>query len=190
MLSEKIKFFVVFVVGCFIGATAIIFLDCYDMVKPTFWEFSFVDVLHLIVYSLIAIYVAYYLKNRFSDQQMKKNVFLGIVNDIQNILEKELANIESFMKKPNEKMKIRTILTLKKINNKIHVLEINDKGFDPILKRLLEDIMGDYINIKRSVTDDDFGTPRSFTQENMNKMFLYSYKLIFSLDKFKSSIFD
>jgi len=80
------------------------------MIKPTFWDFNFIDVLSLITYSVIAIYVAFHLKNRYSDQQMKKNIFLRIVDNIEKILTDELPFLHSFMKnnpnKEEEKNKV------------------------------------------------------------------------------------
>ena len=179
-------------VGCCIGAIAVVIFDFYYMIKSTFWGFNFIDVLSLIVYSVIAIYVAYHLKNRFSEQQMKKNVFLGIANDIEKIFEKELVNIESFMKiNPDEDGdKIKIMLTLKKINNKIHILEKNKQDFNKKVVYLVDEIRNDYKEIKQTITDDDFGTRNSFSQDSINEMFRYSCNIILHLDQFKLSIFD
>lgn len=190
MLRKLIKISAVLFVGCCIGATAIIIFVYYDMIKPKFWEFNFIEVISLIAYSVIAIYVAYHLKNRFSSQQMKKNVFFGIANDIQNTFEKELVSIEAFMKNPERRGEIKTILTLKKISNKIHILEINKQSFNEKIACMVDEIRNDYKEIKQTITDDDFGTRNTFSQDSINKMFKYIFNLILNLDQFKSSIFD
>ena len=190
MLKKLIKISAVLFIGYCIGATSLIIFVYYDMIKPTFWGFNFIDVLSLIVYSVIAIYVAHHLKNRFSAQQMKKNVFLGIANDIQNTFEKELVSIEAFMNNPERRAEIKTMLTLKKISNKIHILEINKQGFSEKMACMVDEIRNDYKEIKQTITDDDFGTRNSFSQNSINEMFRYSCNLILHLDQFKSSIFD
>jgi hypothetical protein len=191
MRKRVIKISALLFIGCCIGGTSVIIFDCYDMIKPTFWELKFIDVLHLILYLVIAIYFAYHLQNRFSDQQMKKNVLLRIADDIQTIFEKELPSIEAFMEDP-KKGRNKTTLTLRKISNKINIFEVNkDKqGFNKNMAEMVGKIRNDYKQIKRTITDEEFGTDKSFSQESINKMLSYSCNLILHVDQFKSSVFN
>lgn len=192
MLIKVIKVSAFICTGYCVGAISSILFDYYHMIKTSFWEFTFIDLVSLIIYSIIAIYVAHYLKNRFSDRQMKKSFFLNIVDDIGKIFEDRTGFFRSFMiENPDEEAKrAEVMMLLKKISNKIRVLEMNKQTFNENVACLVDRIRADYSEIKNILTGDDYFTTKSFTTENINKMTKHSNDIIFSLDQLKVSIFD
>ena len=98
-----IKIIFLIITGFCIGVIATIVLDCNGKIRPSLWDFNIIDILSLLTYWLIGIYVAYYLVKRSSDQQIKKRLFLDIVKDIENIFEDNLVFLQSFMEKNTAK---------------------------------------------------------------------------------------
>lgn len=179
--------------GYIIGVLTLSILDHYVYISTTFWSFNIIDLLSLIVYSLIAVYIAYYLQNRHSDKQIKKRLFLEVAADISKIFEDELAILLEFMKTNSrkEEEKIKVLLTLRKINNKIYILEQHKKDFNDVTKKFVEEIKGYFGEIKNAITgDDDFIKPSSFSVESINSVLKNSYNIFFKLDQVKLSIFD
>lgn len=140
MHSQVIKISGLIFLGCIIGVLTIGVLDYYDFINPTLWSFNIIDLLSLIVYSLIAVYIAYYLRNRYSDQQIKKRLFLEVTADIAKIFGDELAFLLEFMKTNSEREeeRIKVSLILRKINNKIYILGQHKESFDDDTKSLSE----------------------------------------------------
>ena len=157
-----------------------------------FWDFRLIDVISLITYSIIGLYVAYYLKNRFTDLQMKKKLFLDIANDIETILERELHVLSSFVSSQtnNENERIRVVLLIKKISNKIYILEEHKKYFNESVSKLVDDIRHEYDEIKSIITEEDFGPHKSFPKDSDNKILKISCNIILYLDQVKLCIFD
>jgi hypothetical protein len=123
---------------------------------------------------------------------MKKSFFLNIVDDIGKIFEDRTGFFRSFMiENPDEEAKrAEVMMLLKKISNKIRVLEMNKQTFNENVACLVDRIRADYSEIKNILTGDDYFTTKSFTTENINKMTKHSNDIIFSLDQLKVSIFD
>jgi hypothetical protein len=190
MLSKIINFLCVLLLGSCAGVIALAVY--YDKTNPSFWEFKLIDVVSLIIYSVIGIYVAYHLKNRFTDLQMKKNMFLDIANDIEKIFEQELSILSSFVKSQtnNENERVRVLLIIKKISNKIHILEEHKKYFNKNVSCLVDNIRHEYDEIKRIITDEDFGPHKSFPKDSDNKILKISCTIILYLDQVKLSIFN
>jgi len=192
MPCRTIKISLVVLVSFCIGLITALILGHYAEIKLTFWEFTLIDLVSLITYSVIAVYVAYHLRNRFSDRQMKRDFFLRIVDDIQKILEEKGDFLKSFMKDNPEDEATRTklMILLRKISNKIRILELNKETFNENVAGLVEKIRNDYIEIKNIFTGDDYFANKSFTSEHVNKMTKYSDTIIFNLDQVKLGIFD
>ncbi len=193
MLRKLLKIVIFIFIGFVIGILTHSIFCHYDLIKPTFWSFSIIDLLSLIVYSSIAIYVAFYLQNRYSDIQIKKNLFLGVAGDIAKIFEDELAFLQEFMitNYGTEKEKIKVLLILRKINNKIYILEQHKIGFNKDVEKFVEEIKSYYSEIKTIITGrDEFIKTKTFSEENVNRVLKNSYDIIFKLDQVKLSIFD
>jgi hypothetical protein len=193
MLKKLLKIFSLIFIGCAIGILTLSIFDYYDLIKPTFWDFSIIDLLSLIVYSLIAIYVAFYLQNRYSDLQIKKKLFLVVAGDIAKIFEDELSFLQEFMmaNPKTEKEQIKVLLTLRKINNKIYILEQHKKGFNKHVEKLVGEIKSCYSEIKTIITGgDEFIKPKTFSEESINRVLKNGYDIISKLDQVKLSIFD
>ena len=194
MHSQVIKISGLIFLGCIIGVLTIGVLDYYDFINPTLWSFNIIDLLSLIVYSLIAVYIAYYLRNRYSDRQIKKRLFLEVTADIAKIFGDELAFLLEFMKTNSEKEeeRIKVSLILRKINNKIYILGQHKDSFDDDTKEFVEEIKG-YFGVIRTTMDggdDDVIRPSSFSVESVNKVLKNTYHIFFKLDQVKLSIFD
>ena len=194
MHSQVIKISGLIFLGCIIGVLTIGVLNHYDFINPTLWSFNIIDLLSLIVYSLIAVYIAYYLRNRYSDQQIKKRLFLEVTADIAKIFEDELAFLLEFMKTNSEKEeeRIKVSLILRKINNKIYILGQHKESFDDDTKEFVEEIKGYFEEIRTTMDggDDDVIRPSSFSVESINSVLKNSYNIFFKLDQVKLSIFD
>jgi len=179
-------FFLGLVVGLVVGVLTITIY--YNKMTPTFWQFKLFDLISFITYVVIGVYVAHHLKNRFSDRQMKKNMFVSIANDIEKLFEQELPCLHSFMKSNSNKEKIKVLTVLRKINNKIHILEDHKEVFTGISKHVMK-IRQDYNRIKEIITGDEFDSPKLFTQTQINDMYKFTDKVILSLDEIKLNIF-
>ncbi len=194
MHSQVIKISGLILLGCIIGALTLSVLDYYDFVNPTLWSFNIIELLSLIVYSLIAVYMAFYLRNRHSDQQVKKRLFLEVTADIAKIFGDELAFLLEFMKTNSEKEeeRIKVSLILRKINNKIYILGQHKDSFDDDTKEFIEEIKGYFEEIRTTMDggDDDVIRPSSFSEESINKILKNTYHIFFKLDQVKLSIFD
>ena len=77
---------------------------------------------------------------------------------------------------------------LKKINNKIHILENNKTLFQNISK-YVNRVRNYYDKIKEIITGDEFSSPKTFTQQQINEVYKFSCNLIFNLDEIKLNIF-
>ena len=193
MLNRVIKISSLIFLGCIIGALTLSVLDYYDFISPTLWSFNIIDFLSLVVYSLIAVYIAYYLQNRRSDKQIKKRLFLEVAADIAKIFEDELGFLLEFMRTNSrkEEERIKVSLTLRKINNKIYILEQHKNSFNDVTKEFVEGIRGYFVEIKKTIAgDEDFIKPSSFSEESINKVLKNTYHIFFKLDQVKLSIFD
>jgi hypothetical protein len=193
MLNRVIKIFGLIFLGCIIGILTLGIVDYYDFISPTLWSFNIIDLLSLIVYSLIAVYIAYYLRNRHSDQQIKKRLFLEVTADIAKIFENELAFLLEFMKTNSgkEEERIKVLLSLRKIVNKIYILEQHKNSFNDGTKQFVEEIKGYFDKIRKTIAgDEDFIKPSSFSEESINNVLKNSYDILFKLDQVKLSIFD
>jgi len=184
----KVKTIIVFFTGLIFGVLTSTSL--YNSTSNSFWQFSLFDLISFAIYILIGVYVAHHLKNRFSDRQIKKNLFVDIANDIENLLEKNLPCLTSFMKSNSdtEEERIKVLLILRKINNKIHVLE-KYKLVSHNITKYVNIIRKDNDEIKEIITGDEFSSPRTFTQQQINKVYKFSCDLIFNLDEIKLNIF-
>ena len=192
MQSQVVKCSGLIFLGIIIGILTICVMDFYDFMHPTLWSFNIIDLLSLIIYSLIAIYIAYYLQNRHSDQQIKKKLFLEVTADIAKIFEDELAFLLEFMKTNSEKKeeRIKVLLTLRKITNKIFILEQHKNSFNVGTKNFVEEIKRYFGEIKNTIAgDEDFIKPSSFSEESINGVLKNSYNIFFKLDEVKLSIF-
>jgi len=191
MLRKILKISSLIFIGCAIGILTDSISFHYDLIKPAFWDFSIIDLLSLVVYSLIAIYVAFYLQNRYSDLQIKKKIFLGVAGDIAKIIEDELAFLQEFMMTNSGTDKEKVLIILKKINNKIYILEQYKIGFNKDIEKFVEEIKSCYSEIKTIITGgDEFSKSKTFSEENVNRVLKNSNDIIFKLDKVKLSIFD
>ena len=184
----KSKTILVFFSGLFLGVLATTTL--YNSISNSFWQFSLFDLISFAVYIVIGVYVAHHLKNRFSDRQIKKNLFVDIANNIENLLEKNLPCLTSFMKSNTDKEeeRIKVLLILRKINNKIHILEKYKDIFQNI-SRYVNSVRKDYDEVKEIITGDEFSSPKTFTQQQINDVYKFSCDLIFNLDEIKLNIF-
>ncbi len=194
MKSQVGKISSLIFLGIIIGVLTLSILDYCDYISPNLWSFNIIDLLSLIVYSLIAVYIAFYLQNRYSDKQIKKRLFLEVSADIAKIFEDKLAFLLEFMKtnstEKNEE-KIKVLLTLRKINNKIYILEQHKNSFNDVTKKFIEDIRSYFGEIKNAITgDEDFIKPSSFSAESINSVLKNSYNIFFKLDQVKLYIFD
>jgi hypothetical protein len=193
MDSQVVKNSGLIFLGIIIGVLALGIFDYYVYISPTLWSFNIIDLLSLIVYSLIAVYIAYYLRVRHSDKQIKKRLFLEVAEDIGKIFEDELAFLLEFMKANSEKRedRIKVLLKLRKINNKIYILEQHKNSFNDDTKKFIEEIKGYFVKIKETIDgDEDFIKPSSFSEDNINSVLKNSYDIYFKLDQVKLSIFD
>lgn len=193
MKSQVGKIFGLIFLGFIIGVLTLSILDYYVYISPTLWSFNIIDLFSLIVYSLIAVYIAYYLRNRYSDQQIKKRLFLEVAVDIAKIFEDELAFLLEFMKTNSgkEEERIKVLLTLRKINNKIYILEQHKKSINDSTKKFVEEIRGCFGEIRKAIAgDEDFIKPSSFSEESINIVLKNSYNIFLKLDQVKLSIFD
>jgi hypothetical protein len=190
MLNKIINFLCPLLLGSSAGVIALAVY--YDKTNPSFWKFRLIDVVSLIIYSVIGIYVAYHLKNRFTDLQMKKNLFLNVANDVEGIIEKELPFLSSFVKSStnNDDDRIKVLLIIKKISNKIHILEEHGKVFNKTVSNYVANIRYECDEIKRIITDEDFGPHKSFPPGSDNKVIKFSCDIILYLDQVKLSIFN
>jgi hypothetical protein len=190
MLSKIINVLCILLLGFCAGVIALAVY--YDKTNPSFWEFKLIDVISLTIYSVIGIYVAYHLKNRFTDLQMKKNLFLNVANDVERIIEQDLPFLSSFVKSDtnNDTDRIKVLLIIKKISNKIHILEEHGKVFNKTVSSYVANIRHECDEIKRTITDEDFGPHKSFPPESDNKVIRCSCNIILYLDQVKLSIFN
>jgi DMSO reductase anchor subunit len=189
---QKAKTFLIFFLGLVVGLVVgvLTITTYYNKTTPTFWQFKLFDLISFISYVVIGVYVAHHLKNRFSDRQMKKNMFVSIANDIEKLFEQELPCLHSFMKSNSDKKdeKIKVLTVLRKINNKIHILEDHKEVFTSISKHVMK-VRDDYNIIKEIITGDEFDSPKLFTQTQINDMYKFTDKVILSLDEIKLNIF-
>lgn len=192
-IQRIIKISCLIFIGCIIGILTLSFYDYYADIRLTFWSFSIIDLLSLIAYSLIAIYIAYYLQNRYSDQQIKKRLFLEVAADITKIFEEELGNLISFMKEKSKKEeeRVKILLILRKTNNKIYILEKHKNSFNTNTKKFVEEIKGYFVELRNTIAgEEDFIKPSSFSADSINSVLKNSNNILFKLDQVKLSIFD
>lgn len=191
MLCRIIRTACVLFVGCCVGVITVVICEHYDKLKSSFWEFRLIELIRLITYSLIAVYVAYHLRNRFSERQMKKNCFLAIANDLGELLEEKLADFQRFMRSTSEEQETRVgvMLTLRQMNNKIYILEKYKDAFSRDVASLVDTIRADYDQIKQTMTGDEFTSPSKFSEDHINRVTKGACDIVFSLDKVKLGIF-
>lgn len=161
--------------------------------KVTFLECSLFNLLQLIAAVFIAIFVAHYLRNKYSDHQVQKKLFLEIVNDISKIIENETSSVLSFMQAGSRSKdeRSRVFLLLKKIGNKITILEQHKNLFNESGKKLIVDIRNDHDLMRQFITDDyNFFTSKAYSKDNINKVLKSTFDMIFKLDQIKMNIFN
>jgi hypothetical protein len=181
------------VFGCFLGALGVV--TWYDGIKganPSFWSFTLFDFVHLITYATIGVYVAYHLRNRFSDQQTKKALFIEITSDIKKLFEQVMPDFGSFMKSSSNKQdgRNKVILGLRMISNKIHILEEHKPGFSRDISTLVEKIRDDYTKMKQIITGDDFATSVPFSDASMPDVCRHMANINHYLDEIKLRVFQ
>ena len=93
---QKTKIMLIFFLGLIVGVLTV--TTFYNKMSPSFWQFSLYDLISFTGYIVIGVYVAHHLKNRFSDRQIKKNLFVDVTNNVENLFEKDLPCLISFMK--------------------------------------------------------------------------------------------
>jgi hypothetical protein len=160
--------------------------------QPEFWQISFRDILQLSMTLFIAFFIAHHLRNRYSDKQIQKNLFLEITNDIAKILANESDFLREFMQQFSRAKsdKIKVILLLKKISNKITVLETYSCRLDDNTKKLVARLRGYFDIINQIVAgEDDFIKAESFSDDSINKVLKNTFDIIFVLDQIKLNLF-
>ncbi|MHC4692061.1 MAG: hypothetical protein ACYS67_04910 [Planctomycetota bacterium] len=158
-----------------------------------FWQVRLFDILRLVTNILIAIVIVYYLKNRYSDRQIQKNLFLEVVSDIVRILDSESDDLFKFMKQTtrNRSNKAKILLLLKRISNKITILEEYDDRFDVKVKNLITRLRRYYDVINEIVVgENDFVQSKSFSDDNINRVLKNIFDIGFVLDQIKLNLFD
>jgi hypothetical protein len=189
-IVEKIS---LFLFAFFCAVVAILARDCYCAKGTEFWQMSFYNILQLGTTLFIAFFIAHHLKNRYSDKQLQKNLFLEVAKDIVKIFENEFDFLFNFMQQTerNEDNKIKVLLLITKISNKITILEDHADRFDENTKILVSRLRGYFDSIENIVSGgEDFVKPVSFSNDNINNVLRTSFNIIFVLDQIKLNIFD
>ena len=118
---------------------------------------------------------------------VNNNLWINIVNDICQTFESESGKLFDFMgktKKTTEDER-EVLLLLRRVSNKISVLENHESHFCDEIKDLVSSIRKDSNDIKSIVTGDDFVRPKSFSAGVVNKVLKEITDIIFNLDKIK-----
>lgn len=172
---------------------AIAFLFCKNCKASAFWECSFFNLLQLAAAIIIALFVTHFLKNRHSDNQVQKNLFLQIVSDISKILENESSVLISFMESSSHALDKRQklLLLLKKISNKISILEQHKQEYNGKIAILMGEVRDALDSIRQAIADDpNFHEEASYSQENINKVMKSIFDIMFKLDQIKLNLFS
>ncbi len=185
---QKTNIMLIFFIGLIVGVLTI--TTFYNKFSPSFWQFSLYDIISFTGYIVIGVYVAHHLKNRFSDRQIQKNLFVTITNNVENLFEENLPILISFMKlnTDQEDERIKILLILRKINNKIYILEKYKNIFQNINNYVIN-VRNRNDKIKEIVTGDEFSSPNIFTQQQISEVLKLSCDLILNLDEIKLNIF-
>jgi uncharacterized membrane protein len=191
MQYRIVEKFLFILIGFVLAFVAIVVRDCYSTMHPSFWRMSFYDLLQLSTNLFIALIIVHYLRNRYSDRQTQKNLFLGILNDIAKIFEDKSDFITEFMQKTTKPKSNRQkiSLLLAKISNKITVLEKDEHLSDGKIKILVANIRDHFDNIDEIIGSGDFVKAESFSDDNINKVLKNIYGIIFLIDQIKLNVF-
>lgn len=173
--------------GILIGIYLVLILLKHIQLSSEFWGFTLFGFVQFVATVFIALFVTYYLKNRHSNEQIAKGVFLNIVDNICKTFESESNALFDFMAKTKKSKKDEReiLLLLRRISNKISVLEEHQKHFSTEIKDIVVSIRNDSNDIKCVVTGDDFVRPKSFSDESVNRVLKEITDIIFNLDRIK-----
>jgi len=164
----------------------------YYIALPGFYQMSLYNLIQLSITVFIAWFIAHYLRNKYSDRQTKKQLFISVSNDISLILEKHIASWLNFLRTETRSAEEKTniSLTFRRISNKITILEQQNGNFHKEIDKTVEKIRGYYDEIKQTITGDGFDSPQSYPPEVISKIQKLTDDLIFVLDDLKLKIFD
>jgi len=180
-------------IGFIIAFISILVCDYYDSMGTVFWQVRLIDLLRLVTNVLIAIFIVYYLKNKYSDRQRHKTLFLEVISDIANIFNEKSDVLLDFMRKADRtnNKKIKLLLFLKQIDNKINVLETHDHQFGEQIETLVKRVRNHFNIIDNLVAGSkDFVETRSFSEDSINKVLKNTFDITFLLDQIKLNLFD
>lgn len=192
MLRQRVNNAGFWLIGFFFGTWFMLLAVRYYLGIQGLWDFTFFELLKFVAMVFIAIFIAYYLKNRYSDRQIKKQVFLDIGDNLRDIFEEKMEELLKFMEKESRSREDRNrmLLLLKRLSNKIRILEEHKNDFESEMAGLIETIREDYSEIKSIVTGDDkFSEPGAYCVEASSKVMRLTYKILFNIDQVKLRLF-
>jgi len=122
---------------------------------PDFWDVRFFELIKFVATIFIAVYFAYYLKNRYSDRQDQKKLFIGILDDISNIYD-EPEEMLAYLRKANKTQEDRNNINLsfKRTTNKIYILKEQKERFNSKVAELVDSLDREHLKIRELVCDE------------------------------------
>ncbi len=178
--------------GFFVGVLCMLVMARCWLGMPGLWDFAFFDLFKFVVTVFIAVYITYYLKNRYSDRQVEKKIMLDIADEIRQICEDKIEAFVEFMQKGDRctEEKNRMLLLLKRISNKISILESQQDEFGSRVGTLIEALRVDYRTIKRVVTGDEkFVQTGAYSAREISGVMKLVYRMLFNIDQLKLTVF-
>ena len=182
-----------FFVGGVVVATVFNVASAFILRLPNFFEFKLFDFIKLVATILTAVCIAHYLKNKHTDRQIQKQVLIKFLDDISEFYSDQ-DFILGYMRKSRKTQDDRNEITIsiKKINNKIHVITMQSGYFKSKVKELVETIKLEHDEVRSLLLDEPIFNRSSdvFPDDKIASYMKHATKIILLIDTAKISLFQ
>lgn len=190
-MQSKMKTVLVIFIGIIIGIIITIYSKYWNDLTVSFWEIKFTEVVELVIYGFIGIYLSFYLTQRFSDTRKKKEIILCILQELNEfVLQHEEIIIDQLRKKANKSSQREVLLILKRMNNKISIIMVNKlcKQNSELFNNL-QIIEKKYIELKESITGEEWGIIDTYSVETIDQIKRIFPLIYLEIDRARIALF-
>ncbi|MFA5926949.1 MAG: hypothetical protein WCT32_01225 [Patescibacteria group bacterium] len=179
--------FIFFVIGFVISALVL----RWNILPDKFWDFSFSNLLNLLVTIIVALFVTHYISESVSDSSKKKEIVLGFLADFRSAIEKTLNSANDYTSNPSDQKAGRVDYDF---NCAMH--QLNDiKKFTEA--KIIEDFCFDdnlencFLKYKMAVTNDPFKNRRArYTELQIQQMVSTQHDLLRKIDSIRLKLYE
>jgi len=180
--------FIFSVIGFIIGFILKGIFENWQTLQLTFFNITIIDVAQLLITIMIGCYITYYISNKISTEQKRKEIILNQTEEFaQSIREIYKTTCEYIAKPTNEKARI---ILAKFKNASFFIDAIEKKLTKKILKHHITNCQFQFLSLKASITDVPFMAKDSkFCDKDIANINEIYKRLYFAVDEFKFKIY-